>query len=237
METYRFYCVFCHQDLDRDLLYSHNPKCYHKWCKEKLQIDPICVCDDCKGMKVHTVLAKRSNAEPEAEISPTKVAKLAGKLNEAKGKVCYECGGKARASKTVGLEDIHLGKFRLYNLCKKEHVTNEEEAQKLAERLDEVLKEIKANGDSPTSSIRTSGEVEMDHEETESCAGFKSDVNSDTANWTIECGAACTKLMWITDRGKSQYFCKGSHLVRYFIKYFCAHQGGGGKKQGRTKKK
>ena len=48
-------CIMCTQDITTSEIREHIPCCYRKFCINILNTSPLCTCDECKGLKIHSI--------------------------------------------------------------------------------------------------------------------------------------------------------------------------------------
>ncbi len=142
MEGSKFMCPLCSKEFQQIAMIAHNPKCYITFCKS-LGIAPLCTCPSCEGVRAHPlptggvfesppkkrVLEVVDEIDDDNPLSPTPLTP-----DQKMGKICCLCGVKRSA-----LPVIHVGRYRKFTLCKKEHLTTDASANDLGALLDKEL--------------------------------------------------------------------------------------------------
>lgn len=231
MEGSKFMCPLCVKEFQQIALIAHNPRCYITFCKS-LGIVPLCTCPSCEGVRAHPPpIGGVLESPPKKRVlevneieddEPMSAAVLSP--DQKMGKICCLCGVKRSA-----LPVIHVGRYRKFTLCKKEHLTNDGSANELGTLLDKELAYLRHHGDTPTS-ILADGSGDESKVPSETCTGYKNLDGSKS-----KCGDKADFLHF-EFKNEMKWFCKGSHLVRYMITQCCAH-GGASKKKGSKKQR
>lgn len=253
-ESGSFQCPTCKKSIEKQLMMAHIPQCYREWCLSQCGVEPICVCYKCKAQCSHPKkqdhtnpsvnLKKAKKSTPPVISSPASTLRAPLNLSNAlidndrpqlmssslstgpqkvlsvrhlSGDLCPICDKPARA----GYPIFSIGQFRQLHICKKSHLANEQEFKQLEEMVDAIVKKIQEEGDTSATSRAVSSptraspaDEDLDH----CCDGF---VNADTEEL---CQVPCGGILHHNDH----YFCKASHLLRYFIVFYGAR----GKKAG-----
>lgn len=125
-----------------------------------------------------------------------------------------------RSPQALPFPMIKVGDYRNLALCKKQHLTDEEDIAKAIVLITQVLEEVRNSGDSTVDFLCNGSpkpkedDLPLDH----NCAGYNKLIPEEE-----RCGCACDGLLSIdgTTGGDDHSFCKASHLMRYMGKYYC----------------
>jgi hypothetical protein len=147
--------------------------------------------------------------------------------NALDGKFCF-CGIRSRNEKNTGLPTIHLGKYRTLKLCKKQHLTNPEECNKVENFIDLELTKIHEKGDVSANVLECGSQEESPSElqALKKCSGYLNLIEKEKCDLFTD---GFLYLQIEKDNETELYFCKASHLVRYLAVHYC--------KRGRKKSK
>jgi len=224
-------CVMCGEKIKLVDLYNHIPRCYYQLLITKGEV-PKCTCMKCKGLRSHdgdylTVQNKPSTStsflpliQPTLDPNNLTPDKLCGKE-------CLICENRTI---TKSLPIINIGRYRKVGLCKKAHITDD--CNDIATKLDAILEKVSDCNDGKASVLDGSDDEDLFLDYDQECKGCT------TAEAGKECGKPCKALMYLNANDEKQYFCKGSHLVRYLLVFYCSHKAGkkGSKKKSTSKK-
>lgn len=154
------------------------------------------------------------------------------------GRVCC-CCESSRSSKNCAIPPLRIGQYRTLKLCKKAHITNDDDCAMLNNLIDNEIRKIQRYGDSVVSQNTTTIQGSQDSEESEQqekekekenntypCEGFR---NLKHAGDTRGCNKKTNEVLRFTHTKKKKskvvhertfHFCKGSHLTRFLIHYY-----------------
>jgi hypothetical protein len=207
--------------------------CYVRACKVK-GMQPLCTCPMCDGLKTHHCACASPPARPaerttllqpsEKKRKTTDSSQPAGEdplanlallsPNRLIGKGCLLCGTK-RSSASTGIPLIHVGQHRLVSICKKGHLSNENDCARTIQLLNAMATEIEKEGDKNinvfTNGSGDEGEGEDEGEEEEATEEGKRTCHG-LLNTTEK--AKCTNttpgLLFITECDCTKHFCCAS---------------------------
>jgi hypothetical protein len=137
-------------------------------------------------------------------------------LHHRTGVSCIVCDAKKSPS-AVHIPFVYLGRFSEFMICRKSHFTEEEDYKLLTARLTAAWELIKTNGtDEPnTSFIDSQDEESPAFSSAHKCVGYRQ------MDGEAICGASCgIELFFDLNEPTRHYFCKPSHLLRYFMLHF-----------------
>jgi hypothetical protein len=151
-----FICNCCDKEISSKLHLAHVPFCYYTSCKEA-GIEPYCTCPQCKGKKTHDsspslaeeigVNSRKRKSGISPQISPTQTTVETPLLQ---GKNCLSCN-QYRSPSSVSLPYIFIGSYRTAMICKKQHITVASDFRAIEKILEEELKIVQTEGDTPFS--------------------------------------------------------------------------------------
>jgi hypothetical protein len=166
-----------------------------------------------------------SNTSPKASSTNIAIPKLS--TDKLMGKECLLCEQK-RTPKVSGIPFLHIGQYRKFQICKKGHLTDEEDSSKILAFLNDELAILKDCGDTKSSVLADGSSDEETPDNSGNCAGFHKPEDTES------CNEKADGLLWVETAKESKIFCKPTHMLRYIGKY---HLGQGKKAHTENSKK
>lgn len=213
-------CPLCSKEVQQIQLLMHVPKCYREICIN-MDVLPLCTCNSCEGIRPHP----GDELKKQKEEKKTTTKKLLH--SQLAGKSCLLCKTK-RSPSNSHIPLISVGKYKTVLLCKKSHLTDEQDSARIVEFLDDEVTRIRETGDSRSNILqeRSEDETEEEHQEENHCSGYL-DLDGE------RCNLGTDDSLSVEYKKKKYFFCKGSHLVRFLLFHICAQ----GKQTGERKRK
>lgn len=241
---FTFACPTCEDDIPVLQVASHIPECLRQFCIIKMKILPNCTCNGCKGIKTHpgdsysppSLVISSSSSSSTSQINPantftqlastptpsindTSAIKFSKK--QAEGKDCIVCSTN-RTITQLNVPLIYMGKYRVFKVCKKEHIGNEDDLNKIGSIFTQELTKITSKGDHALSILSASSTNTINSpisDTLQSCSGFTNE----------ECTSSCTNmtngLLRINELDNTSkiitFFCSATCLCRYLTEYYC----------------
>jgi len=241
-----FSCPMCQEIYSNIQLLFHIPKCYVDTCK-KLNCQPQCFCSGSlkrthsnrssltPGSSNNSLLQsllpppQTDSSDPNSSLlTPSLQMGSSGPtIDQLTGKVCVLCGNK-RSPSQVPLSIVRVGNHRIIKVCKKAHIRILEERELLQKIIETELEKIKNSDHVVNESELDASDDEQKHTHTnhnnenggtmQKCCGY-----SQSHPTALPCSELIENpiLKAVTANGVMRYFCKASHLIRFFLVEEC----------------
>lgn len=225
-------CFMCGKRVREMHFVSHAPQCYRTYCLEVLKMIPLCTCNKCEGKRQHegdTFVGAESKKRRLSAVEQLEEEKSQGSglsTPQMHGRYCVLCPEKRTTASVTTIPSIAIGLYRVFRICKKQHLTEKEDPDLLLKYIEQELKFIREKGDTKTNVLMTASD---DEEEIEESSGQICGGHCDVEHKPKKCESATDNKLWIEESSGRRYFCKASHLLRYLINVHC--------KQGKKKTK
>jgi hypothetical protein len=150
---------------------------------------------------------KKERVEKEGDLETLSMKKLTATE-------CVLCP-KHVNPKSVPVPLIHIGKYRTFEVHKKQHLTDSNDLARLHDFITRELEHVRQSGDQPPvisleeSSQEKEGELLACDE---ICSGF-TQLNPDR-----RCIDSTDAMLWIERGERKLFFCKATHLTRFLAK-------------------
>jgi len=230
-------CNLCGVDTPAMTFLIHVPKCFRQCCLAA-NIVPLCTCNSCKAERTHprntmdgVTRKRRAGTQNQNEPSIKKSASYATEeirqekrplylqdqsYNKLCGKICIVCGSRT-SSQTATL---CIGKYRKIIICKKSHLTYDEEARNLCAAIEHEVSLIRTLGDL-ASVFR--GTPNLDNLTEEPAPVIEDSAQCDGYSDLLNMKSCTTKpdgILFLTAEGITKRFCRPKHALCYLLEHY-----------------